>query len=194
MTIPAFAATPKLDIEVPQISKTQLNLTLDEKLEKAVLDPQRCEDKHESDAAYIRPRCSHDDEIRRTPMFEIKKDKTICLTRGDVASIVVSANLSDGKNYTFQPGDVVRLLVCKRRAVTEVMLRKDVTIEQESKTATIRLTKEDTRFGDVISKPVDYWYEIELNPDTNPQTIIGYDSAGEKIFRLYPEGGGAEWQ
>ena len=33
-------------------------------------------------------------------MFEILKDKTICLTRGDIANIVVSASLQDGDAYT----------------------------------------------------------------------------------------------
>lgn len=125
-------------------------------------------------------------------MFEILKDKTICLTRGDIANIVVSASLQDGQAYTFQPGDVVRLTVYKKRGCSNVLIQKDVIVEAEAQTATIRLEKEDTRFGDLISTPTDYWYEVELNPDTAPQTIIGYDAAGEKIFRLYPEGGAAE--
>ena len=125
-------------------------------------------------------------------MFEILKDKTICLTRGDIANIVVSASLQDGQVYTFHPGDVVRLTVYKKRGCSNVLIQKDVIVEAEAQTATIRLEKEDTRFGDLISTPTDYWYEVELNPDTAPQTIIGYDAAGEKIFRLYPEGGAAE--
>ena len=36
MVIPAFAATPKLNITVPQISSIKFNIKLDEKLEKAV--------------------------------------------------------------------------------------------------------------------------------------------------------------
>ena len=125
-------------------------------------------------------------------MFEILKDKTICLTRGDIANIVVSASLQDGQAYTFQPGDVVRLTVYKKRGCSDVLIQKDVIVETEAQTVTIRLEKNDTRFGDLISTPTDYWYEVELNPDTAPQTIIGYDAAGEKIFRLYPEGGAAE--
>lgn len=125
-------------------------------------------------------------------MFEILKDKTICLTRGDIANIVVSASLQDGQAYTFKTGDVVRLTVYKKRGVENVLIQKDVTIETEAQTATIRLEKNDTRFGEQISTPSDFWYEVELNPRTAPQTIIGYDTAGEKIFRLYPEGGAAE--
>jgi hypothetical protein len=44
------------------------------------------------------------------------------------------------------------------------------------------------KIGDVISKHKDYWYEVVLNDDTLPQTIIGYDEDGAKLFRLFPEG------
>lgn len=121
-------------------------------------------------------------------MFEILKDKTICLTRGDVANLVVSANLRSEQSYTFQPGDVVRLTVYKKNACSCVLLQKEVVVETEATTASIRLEREDTHFCGVISRPTDFWYEVELNPDTEPQTIIGYDTAGEKVFRLYPEG------
>ena len=50
------------------------------------------------------------------------------------------------------------------------------------------MTGEDTKIGQVINKPIDYWYEIELNPEINPQTVIGYDNDGAKIFKLFPEG------
>lgn len=121
-------------------------------------------------------------------MLVILSDKTICLTRGDVASIIVSANLQDGSLYTFKTGDVVRFRVFKKRDYTREVLRKEVTVADPAASVTISLTKADTTIGDIINRPVDYWYEIELNPDTAPQTIIGYDEAGEKIFRLYPEG------
>jgi hypothetical protein len=35
---------------------------------------------------------------------------------------------------------------------------------------------------------VDYWYEVELNPDEDCQTIVGYDEDGAKVLRLFPEG------
>lgn len=122
-------------------------------------------------------------------MFEILKDKTICLTRGDVANIVVSANLQDGQAYTFTKGDVVRFTICKKRDCASVLIRKDIVVEEDTQVITIHLNKDDTRIGDPINAPVDYWYEIEMNPDTEPQTIIGFDGLGEKIFRIYPEGG-----
>jgi hypothetical protein len=68
-----------------------------------------------------------------------------------------------------------------------VVLVVDTEVTEEAELVEIELTSEDTRIGEVISKPVDYWYEVELNPDTKPQTIIGYDKDGAKVFKLYPE-------
>ena len=122
-------------------------------------------------------------------MFSILTNKTICLTRGDIANIEVYANTKDGQAHTFQTGDVVRLLVYKKRDCTGVVIKKDVQVEEPTKTVYIQLESADTRFGNPPSYPEEYWYEIELNPDTEPQTIIGYDESGGKIFRIYPEGG-----
>lgn len=121
-------------------------------------------------------------------MFVILNDKTICLTRGDIANIVVSASLQDGQLYTFAVGDVVRFAVFKKRDCACVVIQKDVVVEAETEAVTVSLTSEDTKIEELINKPVDYWYEVVVNPDTAPQTIIGYDEDGEKIFRLYPEG------
>ena len=124
-------------------------------------------------------------------MFKTLNDKTICLTRGDIADIVASAKLQNGEPYTFKPGDVVRFTVVKKKDYSCVMIRKDTIVETDTTSVTISLTADDTRLGDIISKPEDYWYEIVVNPDTAPQTIIGSDEAGDKIFRLFPEGGDA---
>ena len=64
----------------------------------------------------------------------------------------------------------------------------DVAESRNLETVTVTLDNKDTKFGDIISKPVDYWYEVELNPETKPQTIVGYDEDGAKIFKLFPEG------
>jgi hypothetical protein len=121
-------------------------------------------------------------------MFVINDDKSIFLTRGDIANIEVTARESDEKAYTFKTGDVVRIKVFEKKGCECVVLKKDAVAETETEAITIFLDKEDTKIGDVISKPKDYWYEIELNPDTLPQTIIGYDEDGAKVFRLFPEG------
>lgn len=122
-------------------------------------------------------------------MFSIDANQTIHITRGDVGVIEISADKTETEEYIFKPGDVVRLRVYVRKQHASVVLVKDVRIESETPTVDIGLESFDTKIGEIINKPVDYWYEIEVNPDTVPQTIIGYDEDGPKIFRLYPEGG-----
>lgn len=121
-------------------------------------------------------------------MFAIKDDMTIYCTRGDAAVFSVGANVGDTA-YTFQVGDVIRFKVFAKKNCTEVVLQKDAEVTQATIAVEIALDREQTTIGEVISKPTDYWYEIELNPETYPQTIIGYDEGGAKVFKLFPEGG-----
>jgi hypothetical protein len=117
---------------------------------------------------------------------------TIHVTRGDVATFTVGATVGEGENkvpYIFRVGDVVRFTVCGKKDYSNVVLQKDFAVTEETEEAEIQLESENTKFGEVISKPTDYWYEVELNPDTKPQTIIGHDDNGAKVFKLYPEGG-----
>ena len=125
-------------------------------------------------------------------MFEINEDKTINITRGDIGAFTVDVLNEAGEKYLFQKGDVVRIKVTEKKACENVMFQKDFVVEEETEQVEILLTEEETKIGEVISKPTDYWYEIELNPLTNPQTIIGYDEDGAKILRLYPEGNDIE--
>lgn len=120
-------------------------------------------------------------------MFRVNKDLSIYVTRGDMGGFYVEATL-DGEAYTFRSGDVVRLKVFGKKDCENVVLQKDVTVEADTTQVEMWLSKEDTKIGEVISKPTDYWYEVELNPDTKPQTIIGYDDDGAKVFKLFPEG------
>lgn len=120
-------------------------------------------------------------------MFAINEDQSIYVTRGDILFFTVSA-MKDGAAYTFQQGDVVRMKVMQKKACEKVAFQKDFPIEEETESVEIVLTEAETKIGKVISKAVDYWYEIELNPETYPQTIIGYDDDGAKIFKLFPEG------
>lgn len=124
-------------------------------------------------------------------MFKIEANKNIYLTRGDVATINVTAKNSDGSDYVFKDGDVVRLNVFQKANCHSMVLKKDVTIEKETTVASIYLTSIETKIGDLISKPVDYWYEIVLNPETAPQTIVGFLEL-PTIFKLLPEGGDVE--
>jgi hypothetical protein len=123
-------------------------------------------------------------------MFVINEDLTIYCTRGDAAVFSVGAN-AGGVAYTFKVGDIVRFKVFEKKNCEEVVLQKDVTVAEETSAVEIALDGDETAFGEYISKPTDFWYEVELNPDTYPQTIIGYDDNGAKVFKLFPEGGEA---
>lgn len=126
-------------------------------------------------------------------MFTIDEENTISITRGDVGIIEVRVddNVTGGQ-YTFQPGDIVRFKVFVKKRHDSIVLCKEVTVDAATDVVDILLDSEDTKIGTIINKPTDYWYEVELNPYTIPQTVVGYDSDGAKIFRLYPEGGGAQ--
>ena len=121
-------------------------------------------------------------------MFIINDDGSIHATRGDIGSFEVGIKISESDQYVFKSGDVVRFNVHERKHPDRVVLLKDVKVDTETEMVVISLSREDTKIGDLISKPMDYWYEVELNPDTAPQTFIGYDNDGPKIFRLFPEG------
>lgn len=121
-------------------------------------------------------------------MFIVNDDMSIYLTRGDIVILGVSALVHDTEVYKFQAGDVVLFKVYEKKNAENVVLQKAFNVTKETETVEIFLTREDTKIGEVISKPTDYWYEVELNPFTNPQTIIGYDDDGAKVFRVYPEG------
>ena len=120
-------------------------------------------------------------------MFRINSDLTIECTRGDAAIFSVGAKLNDA-TYTFREGDVVRFSVCTKKNYSDVVLQKDTVVEADTEAVEIQLEKEDTKFGDGINKATEFWYEVELNPDTHPQTIIGHTADGAKVFTLYPEG------
>lgn len=120
-------------------------------------------------------------------MFKVNDDLSIYATRGDIVFFSVSAE-ENGEQHTFQAGDLVRFKAFSKKDCENVILQKDFPVTEATDMVDIFLTEEDTKIGEVISKPVDYWYEIELNPFDRPQTIIGYDDDGAKIFKLFPEG------
>ncbi len=119
-------------------------------------------------------------------MFVVNEDLSIYATRGDTVFFTVSAD-DHGTPYKFQPGDIVRMSVYGKKDATYCVLQKDFPVTEVSETVFIYLEEKDTKIGDIISKHADYWYEVVLNPDTVPQTIIGYDEDGAKVFRLFPE-------
>lgn len=121
-------------------------------------------------------------------MFQLNEDLSINITRGDSAIIRVSLVDDNGIPYVFTAGDVLRLKVCEKKNCDNVVLEKLYAIEEEMEEVALVLEGKDTKIGEVISKPVEYWYEIELNPFSDPQTVIGYDDDGAKVFKLFPEG------
>lgn len=120
-------------------------------------------------------------------MFTID-DMTIHLTRGDGAVIELGVRSMSGDMVSLKTGDVIRFKVTERNNCDRVVLSKDVVVTEDTTFVEIFLDSIDTKFGDIISKPKTYWYEVELNPNTISQTIIGYDINGPKRFILYPEG------
>ena len=113
-------------------------------------------------------------------MFVVNDDLSIYCTRGDCCEIPVK--------HEFKQGDVVRFKATRKKDCETVVIQRDFVVDTDTDEIIISLTGEDTKIGEVISKPTDYWYEVELNPDTHPQTIIGYDEDGAKVFKLFPEG------
>ena len=110
---------------------------------------------------------------------------TIMLNRGDVLNLTLS--LTDGSEpYTFQIGDEIIFSIYNKNGLNnEPVLTKLIEVNESSDTLTISLTSEETKIGEYLNKPIDYWYEVELN---GKYTVIGYDENGAKILRLYPEG------
>ena len=121
-------------------------------------------------------------------MFVVS-ETIIHVTRGDIGSFEVKAKTGEDTYLTFEPGDIVRFKVYQAKRHDLVVLEKDVEVTEKTESVTIRLSSNETRIGDLINSPVEYWYEVERNPDTACQTVIGYDLKGPKVFKLYPEGG-----
>lgn len=121
-------------------------------------------------------------------MFKIKNNTIYC-TRGDKGNIPVTLPLNEEKTefYKFQVGDKVRIGVYEEDNLEGcALILKEVEVTEISELVSIPLTSDETRIGDIINEPTDYWFEVILNDDT---TILGYDEElGAKIFQLLPEG------
>lgn len=124
-------------------------------------------------------------------MFVVNEDNSIFCTRGDIGifGVTFSNKAKDGTEtpYTFKIGDEVQINVYGKKNCENVVLTKTIVVTEDTEKAVFELTEADTKIEGVISKPKDYWYEIVLNPETAPQTIVGYDEEGPVLFRLYPE-------
>lgn len=118
-------------------------------------------------------------------------DNSIYVTRGDACGFNFSAQKGE-QAHTFDPGDIIRFSVCEKKRCDSVVLQKDFPVEAPTEVVGIFLTSEETKIGNIASKPVEYWYEVELIKGTEHQTMIGYDNDSPKKFFVLPEFGGAE--
>lgn len=108
------------------------------------------------------------------------------VNRGDELSLSLSLKQDSGTTYTFVEGDkVVFSLYNKGKMNEKAIIVKEVNATPGQTSITISLTSQETKIGDLINKPVEYWYEIEFN---DRYTVVGYDDEGAKKFILYPEG------
>lgn len=124
--------------------------------------------------------------------MQLIDDNTIHLTRGNVFKKPFSIEDDNGVLYLFSAGDVVRMRIMPAGKPNNVLLQKDFVVETPGDSVMITLTGDETKLDKLINAPVEYWYEMELNPETNPETVVCYDQKGPKILKLYPEGGDKE--
>ncbi len=120
-------------------------------------------------------------------MFKRDSDgTTLLVTRGDKGRIMVKKKISEGVYEPFYKGDIVSFSIKNNFGDNEPILRKKITIQENTDTAVFEFSKEDTTIGDLISSPVKYQYDVAINDDL---TILGYDDkTGPKYFKLFPEG------
>ena len=111
--------------------------------------------------------------------MRINENKSIEINRGDAGTIRLT-----NKTGNFEINDKFKFSIVEKKNYNNVVFQKEYTVQEQSETFDIVLTNEDTKIGDIISKPTTYWYEIEYNGE---QTLIGYDDNGAKEFILYPE-------
>ncbi len=122
-------------------------------------------------------------------MFEITKDNSIYVTRGDILYFGLTAQDDVTKEaLMFQPGDIIRMKVYGKKNCKKVVMKKDFLVETPTEEVAIYLDNEDTTIGDIINKNTTYWYSIERNPGIRRETLIGNDKGGAKLFMLCPEG------
>ena len=96
-------------------------------------------------------------------MFVADEDLTLHITRGDAGEFSVKAVTEvDGEEtpFIFKAGDVLRFKVVEKKNYSNIILQKDFGVEEDTEVVTIKLEEADTKIGETISKPVEYYYEI----------------------------------
>lgn len=110
----------------------------------------------------------------------------IKLNRGDTLNFNLTIKKEDGTYYTFESGDKITFSIYKKGKLNDkAVLLSEYVATPGTTSINIYCDSEETKIGELVNKPIDYWYEIELN---NEYTILGYDDEGAKLFKLFPEG------
>lgn len=112
-------------------------------------------------------------------------NKEIHINRGD--RLLIEFSIGNGEDkYTFKDRDKIKFSIYRKKELDKPpVLQKKITPTAGSTSVDIDVSGEDMKIGEMANKPIEYWYEIELNSDS---TIIGYDDEGAKKLILYPEG------
>lgn len=106
--------------------------------------------------------------------------------RGDVGTFDFKTNVKGDGEYYFNVGDVLSFGIYNKKEMDkDPLFFKEYTVNEPTNIVTIVFENEDLSIGEIINKPVEYWYEIKLN---NQSTLLGYDKNGPKTFMIYPEG------
>ena len=91
--------------------------------------------------------------------------------------------------YQFKVGDIVHFGVYAKKGMDEnALLLKEIVVDNPTKELRFTLSSQEMKIGELINKPTDYWYEVQLDDGDMIRTVIGYDETGAKIMKLYPEG------
>ena len=112
-------------------------------------------------------------------------DKEIHINRGD--RLLIDFSIENGEDkYIFKDRDKIKFSIYEKKGMDKSpVLQKEFIPDVGSTILGIDIPGSEMKIGEMANKPIEYWYEIELNDD---ETIIGYDEDGAKKLILYPEG------
>lgn len=109
----------------------------------------------------------------------IDNKNTLIHNRGDKGTLRIFSKIG-----SFKVDDELKFSIVTKGNYNDVVFQKIFKIPEECSEFFMSFTNEEMRIGPVISKKVEYYYEIELNDDT---TLIGSKRTGDSRFILYPE-------
>lgn len=122
--------------------------------------------------------------------------KNIEITRGNVLPLAITAgNDIDDTDYEFEKGDILRFKIYDSKDVNKIYLQKDFKVEENAIEVILTMTAGEMTIGDLSNRQATYWWEVDLNPETdNEETIIGCElteteELNPAIIVILPEGG-----